>query len=167
MDAMPAQVDPWRAWLHEWGTRLLLYARHQTPSEADAQDALQEGLVRLWRQATTPTGVPPGMVFRLVRQAAIDHARQRQRRERREQAAAGSTVEPFICPVEPDERRQALQAAVSRLPHDQREVLTLKIWGELTFDQIAQALDIPPATAASRYRYALDHLRRLLPPTLA
>jgi len=167
MDATPAQEDPWRAWLQNWGSRLLLYARHHTRSEADAQDALQDGLVRLWRQVPVPAEVPPGRAFRLVRQAAIDQARQRDRRERREQAVAGPTVAPFVCPIEPDERRQTLQLALDLLPADQREVLVLKIWGELTFEQIASTLDIPPATAASRYRYALDHLRRQLSPSLA
>jgi len=38
----------------------------------------------------------------------------------------------------------------------------LKIWGELTFDQIATQLAISPNTAASRYRYALAGLRKEL-----
>jgi RNA polymerase sigma-70 factor (ECF subfamily) len=41
-------------------------------------------------------------------------------------------------------------------------VLVLKIWGGLTFPQIADSLDIPANTAASRYRYAVDKLRVLL-----
>jgi RNA polymerase sigma-70 factor (ECF subfamily) len=41
-------------------------------------------------------------------------------------------------------------------------VLVLKIWGELTFEQIATELEIPPNTAASRYRYALAALRKEL-----
>jgi len=40
----------------------------------------------------------------------------------------------------------------------------LKLWGEMTFEEIAAALDIPPNTAASRYRYALDKLRGRLRP---
>ncbi len=55
-----------------------------------------------------------------------------------------------------------LAQAVKTLPPHLREVLVLKIWGELTFRQIAETLDLPPATAASRYRYALEHLRTAL-----
>jgi len=40
-------------------------------------------------------------------------------------------------------------------------VVTLKIWGELTFAEIAEALEIPANTAASRYRYGLAELRKL------
>jgi len=39
----------------------------------------------------------------------------------------------------------------------------LKIWGGLTFQEVAGILDIPSNTAASRYRYALEALRAWLP----
>lgn len=42
-----------------------------------------------------------------------------------------------------------------------REVVTLKVWGGLTFAEIAEALEIPANTAASRYRYGLIELRKL------
>ena len=58
----------------------------------------------------------------------------------------------------------ASAAAVDSLPHDQREVLVLKIWNELTFSEIAGALGISQNTAASRYRYALAHLKKSLQP---
>jgi RNA polymerase sigma-70 factor (ECF subfamily) len=54
-----------------------------------------------------------------------------------------------------------------RLPDIYREVITLKIWGELTFAEIAQALEIPANTAASRYRYGLVELRKLTKGVLA
>jgi RNA polymerase sigma-70 factor (ECF subfamily) len=60
---------------------------------------------------------------------------------------------------------QLIQSAMARLPEAQREVLVLKIWGELTFDEIARELDIPLNTAASRYRYALAALRQELTVT--
>jgi len=46
------------------------------------------------------------------------------------------------------------------LPHDQREVLVMKIWNELTFGEIGAALGISQNTAASRYRYALAALKK-------
>jgi RNA polymerase sigma factor (sigma-70 family) len=49
------------------------------------------------------------------------------------------------------------------LPKDQREVLVMKIWNELTFAEIAEVLGISQNTAASRYRYGLGALRKTLP----
>jgi RNA polymerase sigma-70 factor (ECF subfamily) len=68
----------------------------------------------------------------------------------------------LVAAPERDERRAAVEAALAHLPEDQRTVLVLKVWGGLTFPQIADALSIPANTAASRYRYALDKLRTLL-----
>ena len=62
----------------------------------------------------------------------------------------------------PEERRQQIEAALSGLPVEQAEVVTLKIWSTLTFAQIAEVTTTPPGTVASRYRYAIEHLRRTL-----
>ena len=70
----------------------------------------------------------------------------------------------FEDTLEGDERAREVERAISGLPDYYREVIMLKIWGELTFDQIADTLDIPMNTAASRYRYALQKLRRALNP---
>ena len=55
-----------------------------------------------------------------------------------------------------------LHQALGLLPSPQREVITLKIDGELTFAQIAQVLGVSINTAASRYRYALRKLKAFL-----
>lgn len=54
-----------------------------------------------------------------------------------------------------------LERALDCLPPEQREVLSLKIDGGLTFAEVAAVLDVSPNTAASRYRYALEKLRGL------
>ena len=53
---------------------------------------------------------------------------------------------------------------MKELPPDQRAVVHLKLWERLTFEQIAETLEISPNTAASRYRYAIDKLRERLRP---
>jgi RNA polymerase sigma-70 factor (ECF subfamily) len=63
-----------------------------------------------------------------------------------------------------DEGQQMLAAAVERLPNEQREVVILKIWNELTFAEIGHVLEISQNTAASRYRYALGALKKILQP---
>ncbi len=55
----------------------------------------------------------------------------------------------------------AAREALRQLPPEQAEVVALKVWHELTFAEIGEALGISPNTAASRYRYALDKLRDL------
>ena len=73
----------------------------------------------------------------------------------------------FDNQVEQREHSQLIQAAMSQLPDIYREVVTLKVWGELTFAEIADSLNIPANTAASRYRYGLEELRKLTKEVLA
>jgi len=68
----------------------------------------------------------------------------------------------FERPGESDERGAAVVAAMQILPEEQREVLVMKIWGNLSFPEISRALQIPANTAASRYRYALIRLKEEL-----
>lgn len=152
----------WKDWFERHGPKLLLCARQWTRSLADAEDVVQEAFVRFWRHQRKLGGEPQALLFTSVRRAAIDLARRNARRGAREERAEGGleSIEPlFENPLEGADRRMALEAALRSLPDEQREVLMLKIWGELTFEQIAAQLDIPANTAASRYRYALAALR--------
>ena len=56
-------------------------------------------------------------------------------------------------------RNRLIQEAMQTLPEIYRGVVTLKIWAGLTFSEIADVLEIPANTAASRYRYGLEELR--------
>lgn len=154
----------WRDWLDRNGSRLMLFARQQTRCEADAEDVLQSALVRTWK---VHQGAPDHQVVSLaytnVRRCAIDLGRSNERRKRREEESAldrGELVAWFELPE--DDTSRALQVALSKLPEKFQEVITLKIWGELTFDQIGKTLDISLNTAASRYRYGMEALRKSL-----
>lgn len=154
----------WEKWLQEYGTRLMLFARQQTRCEADAEDVLQMALLKTWK---THNGKPDDKVVSLaytnIKRCAIDLARSTDRRKKREDISVremGETVSWFELPDNDNSR--ALQVALSKIPEKFREVVTLKIWGELTFDQIGETLEISPNTAASRYRYAMEALRRCL-----
>lgn len=154
----------WRDWLDRHGPRLMMFARQQSRCEADAEDVLQAALVRTWK---THRGAPDERVVSLaytnIRRCAIDLGRSNERRKRREEEAfleRGELVAWFELPE--DDTSRALQVALSKIPEKFREVITLKIWGDLTFEQIGKALEISPNTAASRYRYGMEALRKSL-----
>jgi RNA polymerase sigma-70 factor (ECF subfamily) len=162
MEALPND-DSWQHRFQLYGPKLLLCARQWTRSSADAEDVVQEAFVRFWRHQRHLPGEPLALLVTSVRRAALDLARRESRRALREEfARAGELPLAFAPPAADGERQAALEAALARLPPEQREVLVLKIWGELTFEQIAAQLELPPNTAASRYRYALAALRREL-----
>ena len=57
---------------------------------------------------------------------------------------------------------QRVARALEKLPLDQREVVVLRLQGDMKFRQIAEMLDITVNTAQSRYRYGMEKLRQLL-----
>ena len=157
------ETADWRDWIAEHGPRLLLCARQYTRTPADAEDALQEALVRYWKRQRHLPGDRNALILTSLRRAAIDRARSESRRMNREQAMLvleGDPVEWFD--PTPGERERAVESALRRIPPEQREVVVLKIWGDLTFDEIGRQLEISPNTAASRYRYALIALKKHL-----
>jgi RNA polymerase sigma-70 factor (ECF subfamily) len=157
-----ATREEWKVCFSELGPGLLLFARQWVRSAADAEDIVQEAFVRFWQRNHSIE--KRGLLYAMVRTIALDLIRRDSRRARREAVAmseAEQTAEPQFH-VE-DEQQQALALALDRLPHDQREVLVMKIWNELTFAEIAEALGISQNTAASRYRYGLAALRKILP----
>lgn len=163
MDGRNEQTDAdeslrWRRWIDECAEVFLLYARQQARCEADAQDVLQEALVEAWTKTTG--GVPPNaVVFATIRRRAIDLGRSTDRRTRREIQAEADRESWFVCDVSATDTSDHIRRAISTLPHDLREVLILRVWGDLTFPAIANLLSIPVATATSRYRYAVERLK--------
>jgi len=153
----------WGDWLDEHAARFVLFARQQTRCEPDAHDLVQDAVleaIKRWNKDSPPAAA---LVFAIIYRRAIDLARREKRRAGRE-AAAGSTAAElwFDTTVEEREKAQVVQCALAKLPKNFREVVTLKLWGGLTFAEIAEALDIPANTAASRYRYALEELKKTL-----
>lgn len=150
----------WQQWITDNGPRLLLFARQQSRCEQDARDVFQDALLDVWKRGK---GRLPelALVFAAVRRRAIDLARRNQRHLQRDGAwLAGFEAEnwfqvPLLEPV-------SVEAELRQIPPEYAEVVLLKIWGELTFEQIANTLDINPSTAASRYRYGLRDLRDVL-----
>ncbi len=149
--------DEWRSWLRRCGPRFHLYARQQTRTESDAEDILQEALVESWkREGAVP---PDALVFATIRRRAIDLARSNDRRGERELVAGRPDTEWFAPDMEERETQRLLEDAVKSLQPAYREVVTLKVWGGLTFQEIADVTGVPLNTAASRYRYAIENLR--------
>ncbi len=150
----------WNDWLGKHGPQLLLFARTQTRCEADAEDLLQEAVVE---SAGKSEGNPPDLplVYATLRRRAIDLARKTDCRTAREEVTTERSEDCwFDDTIEQKETAWLIDRAIKNMPEKFREVVMLKIWSELTFAQIAQTLDIPLNTAASRYRYGLEILKR-------
>ena len=152
----------------EHAQALYAFLLNLTRDEADTRDLLQDVFVKLARDEQLLNGVREERAFliRLAHNATIDLIRRRGTREKTRDQFAAEIISPFAPAGNPDEQtfRAALAEALAELPPEQRTVVHLKLWEGWTFEQIADALDLPLNTAASRYRYGLDKLRERLRP---
>jgi RNA polymerase sigma-70 factor (ECF subfamily) len=160
-----SQATAWKQWLAENGPRLLLFARSWAPTREDAEDLVQDAMVRMWHHQADHGGGPPDLplVFSTIRFCGLNHHRSEKRRRKREESIIylNDFEDVWLDPaLEEDEEAMLLREAVTRLSDKLREVVIMKFWGGLTFQQISETLAISPNTAASRYRYALEQLAR-------
>ncbi len=128
---------------------------------------IQDALIRLWHYQEERDNVAPdlALAYSVLRFVAMDHGKKLGRKKRKEEAVIYLHDQDDLwldTSSESDEEGEILRLAVSELGDKLREVVTLKIWGGLTFAQIAESMAISPNTAASRYRYALEQLDRKL-----
>jgi RNA polymerase sigma-70 factor, ECF subfamily len=154
---MKQDLDP-LDWLREHGPRLLAFACQWVDCQADAEDVFQEAFVRFW-QSRDSAREPLLYLYRCVRNVAIDRARSQERRHRHEQyLPARQSHDPPDVSLEQSEMEKAIQAALSRLPREQREVVVLRTWSDMTFSQISKILTIPLSTAHALYGTAMRKL---------
>ncbi len=162
---MPSEIE---RLYDEHASALFAFLLNFTRDENDTRDVLQEIFIKLARQPGLLRSARDELAFllRLAHNAAIDLMRRRGARSRHHAQFGTEQISAFAPTSDPDETafRTDLSAALSALPPDQRAVVHLKLWAGLTFEEIAAALEIPPNTAASRYRYGLDKLRARLRP---
>ena len=153
----------------------MLFARQQTRSIADAEDVLQDALVKLARKVEEGSFLGGqdawiAFIYTQIRREAIDLGRKDDRRRKREENVVrddhslGRDIEMplFEGGASQSETRRILIEGMKVLPKKFSEVISMKLWGERTFAEIGEALDISLNTAASRYRYGIEALRKQL-----
>jgi RNA polymerase sigma-70 factor (ECF subfamily) len=139
------------------GERLYRVALALLGRKEDAEDAVQDVFLSLVRCRNRLLHVAnlPAYIFTALRRAAAQVAASRAR-----VPGPLHTEEPAGAEDRsPGPRADRLERALRALPEEQREVLHLKIEGELSFAEIAGVLGVSLNTAASRYRRALEKLR--------
>lgn len=134
------------------GAALALYAA-QWASAAD--DCVQEAVVELAGQHPLPDR-PVAWLYRVVKHKALNQQRGDRRRRQREQDAWQRRLRTTSA----SESRTELLDAIAAMPELRREVVLLKIWGSLTFSEIAEVLGRPTSTLHREYGAAIDQLRK-------
>jgi RNA polymerase sigma factor (sigma-70 family) len=144
----------------EHGSLFLGYACSLLGDRSAAEDVVHQVFARLLRGDVVINGAPVAYFCRAIRNGALNHRRNRSREVELDEEGTSWLEAPRGL----EEMGLAVETALRRLPEEQREVIVLRVWGQLSFQEIADALEAPSNTVASRYRYGLAKLRDILKP---
>jgi RNA polymerase sigma-70 factor (ECF subfamily) len=147
--------------------RMYRHALMLLASHGDAEDAVHQVFSKMagLDGATCSFESSGAYLHRAVRNECF---RIMARRKRRWNWTVGNEMEPLLeampekTGLAMDEQRRIIEDALKQLPHEQREVIHLKIYEQMTFRQISESVDVSINTVASRYRYAIKRLQTLL-----
>ena len=149
-----------------WERPLLFYIRRFVPDGRDPLQVMQDVWVKVIGgigSLRDPARVAPWL-YTLARNAVMDHLREHYRREpllepeRAEEEATGDDGMSWFVAAE------QVHYGLSRVSVVDREVLTLYFLNDLSIDDIAGVLRVPPGTVKSRLFYARRNLRDVLQP---
>jgi RNA polymerase sigma factor (sigma-70 family) len=134
----------------------------------DARDALQDAFIKCWRHQAEVGEVEnlKAWIFRIALNTGRDIRETAWRRKRQglpedESMITSRHAGPDEV-VEHDERLSRLRVALAALRPEEQEVFLLRQNGELTYEEIAETLDVPTGTIKTRMRLALARLREVL-----
>jgi len=161
--------------VNRYRTRVSRYVERFTYDVEDARDVTQDVFIKVYGALDSfdPRFKFSTWLFRIAGNAAIDHLRRRRVRTLPLEYPPGENgearaVDPPETRPNPHEEltrrrlREALSAAIDRLPDDYRELISLRHYGEMPYEEIAGVLGISAKAARTRVERALHRVRPIL-----
>ncbi|MFI5953996.1 RNA polymerase sigma factor [Cryptosporangium sp. NPDC051539] len=154
-----------RAMYDRWGGLVYRLGRQTLPSPSDAEDLTQATFVAAWRGRTTfdpERGRLAGWVIGIAKRQLIDRLRALQREERVARVVEATAGPPEPAQPNPDRVLDRLVVAdrLAQLSPEQRQVVQLAFFDDLTHTQIAALTGLPLGTVKSHLRRGVSRLRR-------
>ena len=158
-------IDPAKmgSWFDAYAGRLVLYARQWLEAQW-AEDVVQEVFIRLMAQFREPDNVK-SWLFAAVRNASISAFRSESSRRNRERKVASQSADWFESHPADLLDAAAAQTALTKLAAKEREVIVLRIWGQLTLAEISQIVQMPLSSVHDCYCSGIASLRQILEST--
>jgi RNA polymerase sigma factor (sigma-70 family) len=147
-----------RQLLDAHGAALMLYARQWCRAP---DDALQEALIELLRQNPVPDN-RVAWLYKTVRRRAMNLARGEDRRTKYHRRASQQRESWFLPADDTLDEPIDLEPFLAELPQLEREIVVARIWGALSFGQIAELVDRSTSSVHRRYQRALTELGKII-----
>ena len=156
-----SDIDSFEEIVDLYQDRLFRFAFMRVGVREVAEDIVQDVLLRLYRTMSTGKDIQryEQFLLRSISNACIDHVRRKKPPSLRLEEIDEI---PDIDDQDIDDEFRRISILLDGLPFDQAETLRLKCYDGLTFSQIADLQNLPEATVKSRYRYAIQYIRKKL-----
>ncbi len=143
--------------------RVYLYLYRILQDRQTAEDILVETYTVVWKDAKRFRGAssPTSWIIGIARNLAMNELRRRQEHEEIDEKVVGTT-DGVITRIEDHYRKKVLREAISKLSVKHREILHLVFYEELTYQEIADLLNMPVNTVKTRVFYAKETLKKVL-----
>ena len=130
-------------------------------SRGELDDLAQDSVVRVLEKLPTFAGLATieTWAFRICHWELMNRRRRKQRRREGQQPSADEVPEPVAPSAVPPEEYDHLDRALTELGPPAEDIIRLKHFRGLTFEQIAETLDLSPSTAKTRYYRGMRWLR--------
>lgn len=153
-----------REWMARLGPRLINVAAAVCRDRDRAEEIVQEAFIKLWRQPPDAGEVAySSWLRRVVTNLSINALKRTKRPAMLPECGSDRSLQVRHRPYERiDERDQMdrLRAAMDRLDESKRAILVLRAYEQLSYEEIAQHLDVPIGTVMSRLNRARAALQR-------
>jgi RNA polymerase sigma-70 factor, ECF subfamily len=174
--AIKENPDAFGEIVKRWERKIFALCYGMLSREEDARDATQETFISAYRNLSNFRG--EAKVSSWLHRIAVNQCLTKQRRSKirhesyLEDENEGNEIR-FATPAhlspsrttEQNERLKLVRQAVGSLPEELREVIVMKEFNEMTFQEISETLEIPLSTVKSRVYTALKQLRLKLERT--
>lgn len=127
-------------------------------------DCVQEAFVKLAGQRELPDSVA-AWLYRVVKNAAINRAKSERRRNKHEQLAAQKLAADRLASIDQSpesDEQESLEAALGVLSAEERELVVLRIWSQLTWQEIGDLTGQSSSSAQRHYVAVLKKLKKKL-----
>ena len=146
-------------WYEAYGTELMFYARQFSPDQ-QSEDIVQDAFIKLLRQRTCPDNVR-AWLFRVVRNSSVSLAR-RLHLQKAEEKFANRQILWFELRCDDLIDARLAQKLLQELEPHLREVVILRIWGQMTLKEISQVMNKSVPWIHRDYKTALGMIRTKL-----
>jgi RNA polymerase sigma-70 factor (ECF subfamily) len=147
-------------WYEAYGTELMLYAR-QWNTDPQAEDIVQDAFIKLLKQRRCPDNVR-AWLFRVVRNTSVNIVRRLQQGRRAGRKYLGREVKWFESRSEDLIDARRAQDILQTLPSHLCEIVLMRIWGQMSFKEIAQVIKKSIPWIHNEYKTALEMIRKNL-----